>query len=81
MNVAPKPKLVKAYLEKTDKGVLLAWWEDPRSRTPSMKYPVLEFVFVNIVEKFRYENMQVLVNWCGKEELLQPTQTPAYQYG
>jgi hypothetical protein len=73
-------KPVKVYLESDTLGGYLVWWQDPRDKTPSMKYPVLERAFVNLVEKFRYEGMRVQVNKLGKEISLEPTQSPKYQY-
>lgn len=65
-------KLVKAYIERTPKGNLVAWWEDPRSPCPSVKYPVNDLIFGALVEKFRSEGMAVLVNLFGKEVNLSP---------
>jgi len=80
MKMQPKPKPVKAYLEHDEQGALVAWWDDPRSKSPSMKYPVLVWIFSNIVEKFRYEGMQVVVNWLGQEKVLEPTNAPNFVY-
>lgn len=75
-----KLKPVKAYLERDTRGCLVAWWDDPRTKNPSTKYPVMDWIFSNIVEKFRYEGMRVIVNWLGKETVLEPTETPQYVY-
>ena len=80
MKIQSKPKPVKAYLERDDNGGLVAWWHDPRCKSPSSKYPVLSWIFSNIVEKFRYEGMQVVVSWLGQEKVLEPTNAPNFVY-
>ena len=80
MKIQSKPKPVKAYLERDEQGVLVAWWDDPRGKIPSSRYPVFDWIFSNIVEKFRYEGMQVIVNWLGQEKVLEPTNTPSFVY-
>jgi hypothetical protein len=69
----PKNKsLVRAYLEQSPKGTLLAWWNDPRSPCPSLKYPISDVIFGALVEQFRREGMSVTVDLFGKEVLLSP---------
>lgn len=80
MNKAKHLKPVDVYFEQLPTGGHIVWWNDPREKTPSMKYPALEAIFINIVEQFRYEGMKVHVNRLGTEALLEPTDSPKYQY-